>query len=75
MPPSWLAARKVAPVLFGIRADNSVAFALAGGVLLTVGLPARHGAIVPYDPCPVWKLTMGACLDKSGPAMQLRSHS
>jgi predicted permease len=49
VPVSLVAARKVAPVLFGIRADDSLAFTGAAGVLLAVGLvaaylPARRAA-------------------------------
>jgi predicted permease len=49
VPVSLVAARKVAPVLFGIRAGDSLAFASTVGVLLAVGLaaaliPARRAA-------------------------------
>ncbi|HUB83742.1 MAG TPA: ABC transporter permease [Bryobacteraceae bacterium] len=49
VPVSLIAARKVAPVLFGIRADDSITFVSTAGVLLAVGLaaaflPARRAA-------------------------------
>jgi ABC-type antimicrobial peptide transport system permease subunit len=49
VPVSLLAARKIAPVLFGIRADDSLAFVSTACVLLVVGLaaafvPARRAA-------------------------------
>jgi predicted permease len=49
VPVSLLAARKVAPVLFGIRADDSLTFVSTACVLLAVGLaaafvPARRAA-------------------------------
>jgi predicted permease len=49
VPVSLLAARKVAPVLFGIRADDSLTFVTTACVLLAVGLaaafvPARRAA-------------------------------
>ena len=49
VPLSLLAARKVAPILFGIQADDSLTFAGTACVLLAVGLaapfvPARRAA-------------------------------
>jgi predicted permease len=49
LPVSLLAARKVAPVLFGIRPDDSLTFIITACVLLAVGLaaafvPARRAA-------------------------------
>ena len=49
VPVSLVAARKVAPVLFGIRTDDSLTFVTTAAVLLAVGLasaflPARRAA-------------------------------
>jgi ABC-type antimicrobial peptide transport system permease subunit len=49
IPVSLVAARRVAPVLFGIQPDDSFTFWITGGVLAAIGLgaalvPARRAA-------------------------------
>jgi ABC-type antimicrobial peptide transport system permease subunit len=49
VPLALVAGRKVAPVLFGVQADDSLTFVSTGAVLLAVGVaaafvPARRAA-------------------------------